>query len=206
MYTLYTRPSTGGFVAEAVLALAGAPFERVNISKTVAPDPGFLAISPLGQVPVLTLPDGSSLTESAAICTLIAERHPEAALAPAPGSPIRADFLRWMSFMSSALYPAVLRYYYAQRYTADPDGVQAVKEAAAAELDRGFAVLDQALEGRDWLVGDAFSVADVYLLMIASWHPLGKKARAAWPNIERLCAAQRDNPVIRELNATHEMW
>lgn len=206
MYTLYTRPGSGGFVAEAVLALAGAPFERVNISKAVEPNPDFLAISPLGQVPVLTLPDGTSLTESAAICTLIAERHPEAALAPAPGSPTRADFLRWMAFMSSALYPAVLRFYYAQRYTADPEGVKAVKDAAAAELDRGFAIVDRALEGRNWLVGDAFSVADIYLLMMASWHPQAEKARATWLNIERLCAAQRDNPVIKDLNARHEMW
>lgn len=144
MYKLYTRPGSGGFVVEAALALAKAPFEQIDVPKSDRPDPAFLAISPLNQVPALTLPDGSSLTESAAICILLAERHPRAGLAPAADAPARADFLRWMAFMSSALYPAVLRFYYAPRYTVDADGAKAVKQAAVAEMDRGFAVVDAA--------------------------------------------------------------
>ena len=146
MYKLYTRPGSGGFVVEAALALANAPFEQIDVPKTDRPDPAFLDISPLNQVPVLTLPDGSSMTESAAICILLAERHPNAGLAPAVDAPARADFLRWMAFMSSVLYPAVLRFYYAYRYTADADGTKAVKQAAVAEMDRGFAVVDAALQ------------------------------------------------------------
>ncbi|MBN9552122.1 MAG: glutathione S-transferase family protein, partial [Alphaproteobacteria bacterium] len=145
MYKLYTRPGSGGFVVEAALAMAGVPFEQIDVPKQETPDPAFLAISPLCQVPALTLPDGHSLTESAAICILLAERHPEAGLAPEAGSPGRADFLRWMAFMSSVLYPAALRLYYAHRYTADAGGVGAVKEAAVAEMDRGFAIVDDAL-------------------------------------------------------------
>ena len=73
--------------------------------------------------------------------------------------------------MSSALYPAILRFYYAHRYTADAEGVKAVKQAAVAEMDRGFAILDKALAGRDWLVGERLSVADIYLIMLVAWHP-----------------------------------
>lgn len=127
MYTLYTRPGSGGFVVEAALAMADAPFRQIDVPKKDPPDPAFLAVSPLNQVPALTLPDGCSLTESAAICILLAERHPQAGLSPEAGSPGRADFLRWMAFMSSVLYPAILRLYYAHRYTASADGVQAVK-------------------------------------------------------------------------------
>lgn len=206
MYKLYTRPGSGGFVVEAALALADAPFEQVDVVKTDRPDPAFLAISPLNQVPVLTLPDGRSMTESAAICILLAERHPEAGLAPALDAPARVDFLRWMTFMSSVLYPAILRLYYAHRYTADPDGVNAVKQAALAEMDRGFAIVDTALEGRDWLVGDSFSLADIYLIMLVAWHPKVEKVRTAWPNIERLWAGLREHPVMRRLNASHDMW
>ncbi|MET3523318.1 glutathione S-transferase family protein [Mesorhizobium abyssinicae] len=206
MYRLYTRPGSGGFVVEAALALAGAPFDQVDVPKKDPPDQAFLEISPLNQVPVLTLPDGRSITESAAICILLAERHPEAGLAPAAGSPARADFLRWMAFMSSVLYPAGLRFYYAHRYTAAPDGVEAVKQAALAEMDRGFAILDKALAGRDWLVGDRLSLADVYLIMLAAWHPEIGKVAAAWPDIERLWARLRDHDLIRKLNAAHAMW
>ncbi|ANT49180.1 glutathione S-transferase family protein [Mesorhizobium amorphae] len=206
MYKLYTRPGSGGFVAEAALALAGAPFDRIDVPKQDPPDPVFLDISPLNQVPVLTLPDGSSITESAAICILLAERHPEAGLAPAAGSPARADFLRWMAFMSAAVYPAMLRLYYAHRYTVDAEGVKAVKQAAVAEMDRGFAILDKALAGRDWLVGERLSVADIYLIMLVAWHPEVEKARAAWPDIERLWARLRDHELMRKLNAAHDMW
>jgi glutathione S-transferase len=206
MYKLYTRPGSGGFVVEAALALANVPFEQIDVPKTDRPDPAFLGISPLNQVPVLTLPDGSSMTESAAICILLAERHPNAGLAPAVDTPARADFLRWMTFMSSVLYPAVLRFYYAYRYTADPDGTKAVKQAAVAEMDRGFAVLDAALQGRDWLVGSQLSLADIYLVMLVAWHPDVDSARTAWPNIERLWSKLRDNPLMKTLNTSHEMW
>ena len=204
MYKLYTRPNSGGFVVEAALALAGVPFDQIDVPKP--PDPTFLAISPLNQVPVLTLPDGNSITESAAMCILLAERHPEADLAPAIGSPTRADFLRWMTFMSSVIYPAALRFFYAHRYTADPGGLEAVKQAAVAEMDRGFAILDTALENRDWLVGDRLSLADIYLVMLIAWHPEVEKVRTAWPNIERLWAGLREHPVMRKLNTSHDMW
>lgn len=206
MYKLYTRPGSGGFVVEAALALAGVPFDQVDVPKKDTADPAFLAISPLNQVPVLTLPDGHSITESAAICILLAERHPAANLAPAAGSDARADFLRWMAFISAVLYPAVLRFYYAYRYTADADGVKAVKAAAVAEMDRGFTIIDNALAGRDWLAGDSLSIADIYLIMLVAWHPEPEKARAAWPNIERLWRKLRAHDLMRRLNASHEMW
>jgi glutathione S-transferase len=206
MYKLYTRANTGGFVVEAALILAGVPFDQIGVPKSASPDQAFLDISPLNQVPVLVLPDGSSMTESAAICILLAERHPEANLAPAANSPERADFLRWMMFMSSVIYQADLRFFYAHRYTADPGGVDAVKQAAISEMDRGFAILDAALESRDWLVGERLSLADIYLVMLVAWHPDVDKARADWPNIERLWSALRAHPLMKRLNASHEMW
>ncbi|WP_019169933.1 glutathione S-transferase family protein [Pseudaminobacter salicylatoxidans] len=206
MYKLYTRPGSGGFVAEAAFALADVPYERINVAKSEAADPQFRVVSPLGQVPALALPEGGSMTESAAICILLGERYPEAGLAPGLGDEARADFLRWMAFLSSALYPAVLRRYYAPRYTADPAGKVAVEDAATAEIDRLFAVVDAQLAGRDWLAGERLSLADVYLLMLYSWHPEAEGARGSFPNVERVCEGLRQHPVLRELNAAHELW
>lgn len=206
MYTLYTRPGSGGFVTEAALLLADQPFEQIDLPKTDSPEASFLKISPLNKVPALVLPDGSSMIESAAICILLAEIHPEAALAPAPGSRDRADFLRWVAFMASSIYPAVLRYYYPHRYTTDAEGKQAVKQAAVAEMDQEIAVLDAALAGREWLVGDRMTIADIYLLMLVCWHPETAHTRAARPNVERLCAKLREHPTLKQLNVKHEMW
>ena len=137
------------------------------------------------------------MTELAAICILLAERHPEADLAPAMNSPARPDFLRWMAFMSSVVYPAMLRLFYAHRYTADPTAWNSVKQAAVSEIDRGFAIVDAALEGHDWLVGDRLSLADIYLVMLVAWHPEVEKVPTAWPNIERLWAGLREHQVIK---------
>lgn len=206
MYTLYTRPGSGGFVVEAALVLAGVPFKQVDVEKSEQPDPAFLKISPLNQVPVLGLPDSKSMTESAAMCILLAERHPQAELAPAGDMPARADFLRWMALMASVIYPADLRFYYARRYTTEAGGEKGVRQAAVAEMDRGFAMLDDALRSREWLAGERFSLADIYLLMLFSWHPETERARATWKNVERMCAGLRGHPVMEGLNARHEMW
>jgi glutathione S-transferase len=206
MYKVYSRPGSGGFVVEAALALANVPFETIPVVKTDKPDPAFLGISPLNQVPVLVLPDGRSMTESAAICILLAERHPEAALAPAVDAPGRIEFLRWIVFMSSTIYPAMLRLFYADRYTSDAGGTEAVKQAALAEIDRDFGIVDAALHGRDWLAGETMSLADIYLIMLVAWHPDLDKAHAAWANIERVWATLRAHPVIKTLNISHAMW
>lgn len=206
MYKLYTRAGSGGFVVEAALELAGAPFERIDVAKGVDPDERFAEVSPLRQVPALVLPEGGAMTELAAMCQLIAERYPASGLAPAADAPDRPDFLRWMTFMTSVMYPALLRIYYAPRYTADPDGIEAVKAAALAEVDRGFGIVDQALEGKLWLAGERMSIADIYLLMLVCWHPEPRKAEGAWPEIARVSAMLRDVPVIKDLNVQHEMW
>ena len=114
MYTLYTRAGSGGFVAEAALSMAGAPFKTVEVERG-STDAAFRGISPLGQVPVLTLPDGQLDHRVGG------DLHPHRRsasrrrrLSPAPDSPDRPQFLRWMLFMSSVLYPALLRVFYAR--------------------------------------------------------------------------------------------
>lgn len=155
MYKLYTRAGSGGFVIEAALKIAGVPFEQIEVPKRAEPDPEFLKISPMNQVPVLVLPDGHAVPETAAICILLGELHPNAGLGPVAGEPGRADFLRWLAFMTSSVYMANLRYYYPHRSTTDTAGIEAVKKAAIIEMDKEISVLDRALAGRDWLVGDS---------------------------------------------------
>lgn len=204
MYRLYTRPGSGGFVVEAALQAADAKFELIDVPKGVPHDPAFLAVSPLGQVPAIVLPGGKPVTESAAICILLAEQYPAARLAPAAGTPERANFLRWMIFLSG-VYLADLRYFYAHRYTADPAGIEPVKQAALAEMDRDFAILDDALAGRQGLAGER-SIADVYLLMLAHWHPVADRPRDEWKNIVRVCEALKREPALAELNKRHRIW
>jgi glutathione S-transferase len=205
MYTVYSRPGSGGFIVEAALTIAGAPFEVVNIDRQNPPS-DYFELSPFGQVPALTLPDGRTITESAAICLLLMETFPNADLGPRAGERERPEFLRWVMFLASMLYPALMRYWFSSRCTTEPEGKPAVKQAAIIDADRGFNVIEQALEGRAWLAGDRRSVADLYVLVLAHWHPVSDKPRPEWVNIVALCERLKTDPVLAKLNETHRLW
>ena len=106
MYTLYWRAGTAAFAPQALLEEIGAPYEKVHIKETDAAQTSeaFRAVNPLGQVPALVLPDGTVMTESAAMTIYLADLNPELGLAPAPDDPARAVYLRWMVFMAAKLY------------------------------------------------------------------------------------------------------
>lgn len=168
-YKLYTRPGTGGFAVECALVTAGAAHEVIVTDKDAQASDAFGRLNPMRQVPTMVLPDGTVMTESAAMLIHLAAAHPGKGLAPAPGTPAHATFLRWMLFMAVNLYEADLRYFYADRYTADASGVPAVKTAAIAHMARSFAVIDPALG--PWVCGTSRSIADAYLAMLAAWSP-----------------------------------
>ncbi|HQN52298.1 MAG TPA: glutathione S-transferase N-terminal domain-containing protein, partial [Phenylobacterium sp.] len=106
--TLYGAPGSGAVAVEAALTLIGQPYSLIDAVTWDEDDrtsgDRVLAANPLRQVPALVLPTGEVLTESAAILIWLAEQYPDARLAPAPGDPRRGQFLRWMSFVSAAIY------------------------------------------------------------------------------------------------------
>src|SRR5215472_5950627 len=105
-YTVYGSPGSGSVPVEAALTLIGAPYEVIGetIVRDVARNPAVLKVNPLGQVPALVLPSGEVMTESAAILIYLADRYPEARLAPSPSDEQRPAFLRWMTYVSAAIY------------------------------------------------------------------------------------------------------
>ena len=185
-YQLYNRDGSGGFVVEAVLALAQVPFELVKLpSRPGTPLPEtFRETNPWGQVPVLITPEGDRLTESAAIVIHLAACYPDKNLAPTPGSRDHAIFLRWMVFMSANLYESVLRAGYPSRYTTDPEGSPAVSEAAKRRLKDGLRLIDDAIEEGSYPLGESISAADIYLVMFHAWYSHSGEVR--FPAIEAL--------------------
>src|SRR5262245_4079140 len=132
MYTLFGRPGSGSLVCEVLLARSGAPHEIVDLEK--APDGSPTAqlreLNPLGQVPVLVLPDGRRMTESAAITQFLGARFPETGLAPAEADDDWPIYLRWLAYLATAIYMTELRLFYGPRYTTDPEGGKGVAAAA----------------------------------------------------------------------------
>lgn len=208
MYVLHTSRGTGGFAVEAVLAEAGAEYRVVEVDtkKNEHRKKSFLKLNPMAQVPVLTLPDGTVMTESAAMVIHLADTLGGGKLAPKPGSAKRAHYLRWLAFMAVNPYTADLRYFYCDRYTTDPAGAEAVKAAALRDMNDQFAILDKALGAGLYLLGNSFSAADPYLLMLCTWHPEPAKLFAERKNLARLCQRVKARKAIAPLNAFHKLW
>jgi len=200
-YTLYSHPGSGGFAVEAGLTLAGQDVRTVLIDTKQGKQfsESFRAINPWCQVPALQLPDGTLMTESAAMVIHIADAFPEAGLAPTPGSPAHADFLRWIVFMTINIYEGDLRGYYPERYTTDPAGADGVAAAGFAHMQRGLQTMEDVLADRPFVLGGAFSLADIYLAMVRAWY----RPPFETPNIGRVTDAVRSHPQIAPLWQAH---
>jgi glutathione S-transferase len=154
MMQLYWCPRTRSFSALWLMEEAGVPYERmlIDISKGAQKTPEYLAINPMGKVPALKDGD-ATLAEAAAICSYVAERHPEAKLAPPPGDPKRAKYLYWLFFGPGCVEPAMVQL--ATRIEMNPTS------AGWGDAQRVFDVLDAALATGPWLLGETFSAADI---------------------------------------------
>lgn len=202
-YVLYSSKGSGAFAVEAALAKAGARYETVPVDTANGDqnDPKFVAINPMRQVPALKLPDGSVMTESAAMVIHIANVHPDKGLAPTIGSSGHAAYLRWMVFMAANIYEADLRYFYAERYTQDPKGVEGVKAAGAAYMAKCFGVVEEALANGPFLCGKTMTIADAYLAMLGTWSPEPLKL----PRIGKIVAAVAADSAYGPVWARHGM-
>jgi glutathione S-transferase len=162
---LHYLPGSAAMAPHATLAEIGVEYELVGV---VRDEQGrssdeYLALNPWGKVP--TLEDGDFvLTESAAICLYLAERFPDARLAPAAGTRERAELYRWLLWLSNTVQTGLLRHIYPERY-----GTAGVVEAADADLHAHFDLVDTRLAGRTWLVGGERTVADLFLFMVTRW-------------------------------------
>jgi glutathione S-transferase len=154
MMQLYWAPRSRSFSALWLMEETGQPYERVliDIRTGAQRSPDYLAINPMGKVPALK--DGeATLAEAAAICAYVAERYPEAKLAPPLGSPLRAKYLYWLFFAPGCVEPAMVQ-------IATKIEMNSVA-AGWGDAQRVFDVLDAALSKGPWILGEDFSVSDI---------------------------------------------
>lgn len=206
MYTLYNTPGAGGFVVQAILEEAGLAHKLIHLDFEAGEhkQKAYTDINPLGQVPSLILPDGSVMTESAAMLIYLCDAHPDAGLAPSPTDPLRASYLRWMLFLSANIYTTNLRCYHPEDYTS-ADDTEPVREVAERQLTERWAIVDGALaENGPWLLGASYSALDIYAMMIAQWAPDPEANFAQFPHLKRLCDAVRARPAIARIVPQHD--
>jgi glutathione S-transferase len=207
MYRLYARPGTGSVAIEAILETAGAPYEVEVVERSEdGRSPEKLArVNPLGQVPVLVLPDGQIMTESAAMVLYLADKYPKMDLAPPLSSSERAAYLRWVTYLATNIYMTGLCAYYPDRYTSDQNGGKCVKSAALARMAREWEVYATALGDRPFILGDKMSAADIYAAMQATWNFDVPAFFKKHPNLRQMYDRVTAHPAIAKVWGRNEM-
>ncbi|MEI7036123.1 glutathione S-transferase family protein [Fulvimonas yonginensis] len=197
MYTLYYAPGAASMVVHLALLEAGAPYDLrlVDLDAGAQRDPAYLALNPHGVVPTLVV-DGRPLGESSALLMLLAERHPEAGLAPAPGTPGRGAWYAWIAYLASTLMPPFRLWFYPQDLHDTPDVRAAVQRRIEGVWDHLQAHL--ATQGPH-LLGEQFSGADLLLTMLMRWSRNMPRPATQWPALAQLADRVRARPSWRRL-------
>jgi len=177
MMTLLAHPGFGSALIEAQLDLYGLPYAREvldNPFESAAARARIAEVNPAGQLPVLILPSGEAMTESAAITLHLADLARSEALVPGPEAPERARFLRWLVFAVAQIYPSFSYADAPERFVADAEARPAFEAAVLAHRERLHLVWE-AEAGAPWFLGERFSALDLYVATMTRWRP-----RRAW--------------------------
>ena len=178
MIQLHYSPGTAAMAPHILLEELGLPYDNllVDTAQGMHHSDAYRRLNPNGLVPALT--DGDLvLYEAAAICLHLCDTHPAAGLAPAVGSAERAHFYKWLIWLTNTLQPALIVYFYPERWMSPSHAAGAAELKAHAEAKVGL-MLDQldaelarlsAVHAKPWLLGAEYSAVDIYAMMLCRW-------------------------------------
>jgi glutathione S-transferase len=191
---LYFKPGACSLSPHIVLRELGLPFDLdcvdTKAGKTAAGQ-DFRTINPKGYVPTLQLDDGAVLTEGVAIVQYLADRKPEAQLAPKSGSLERYQLQEWLNYIATELHKGFGGPLFA---SASEEAKQAAREAYGKKLD----FLAQRLEKGEFLLGERFTVADAYLFTVLTWSKGRGIQLENWPALKKYFDRIAARPAVRE--------
>jgi GST-like protein len=191
---LYGAQASGSIAVEAALTLLGLPYALIE-GATWAHESARERLAPVNamrQVPTLIYPDGEVMTESAAILVDLADRHPAARLSPAVDDSRRRQFLRWMVYVSSAIYSLHWIKPDVRRIGAPEASRAAVIDAVHERIAFCWQNMDAQLEPGPYLLGRELTVLDLYVTVVSRFGPWRKRFYAAAP---------RMTPVVKRVDA-----
>lgn len=195
MYTLYYSPGSASLVVHLALLEIGAPYrlELVDFGAGAQRSPAYLALNPQGVVPTLLI-DGRPVAESAALLMVLAERHPDAGLAPPPGSAAREAWYQWIMYLSTTVAATFRFWFYPQNLGANGD-LPETREALRQRIEGAWDRLDAELSAHGpYLLGREFSGVDLLLTMLMRWSRKMPRPATEWPALKALADRVRARP------------
>lgn len=199
-YTVFGAVGSGSVPVEATLALLGIPYDLVEGVTWVdeAARKRVEAVNPMRQVPALVFPSGEIMTESAAILIHLADRYPQAQLAPPIGDPRRAQYLRWMAYVSSSIYALFW-------IKGDPMRIAASKADAPRVIDRVhdriaecWANMDRQIAPGRYILGDELTVLDLYVTVISRFGPWRTRFYKTAPRLAEIVRRVDADPRLQD--------
>lgn len=189
---LFYKPGACSFSPHIVLREAGVDFTLVKVdlmTKRLENGDDYFAINPKGQVPALQLDDGTLLTEGMAIVQYLADTVPDRRLLAPVGSITRYQTLSWLTWIATEFHKGFTPLF-------RPDTPEDYKPVARALLEKKLAYVNESLEGKQWIVGTRFSVADAYLFTVLRWAPHVGLNLDALSNITAYMARVEARPAV----------
>ena len=170
MLTYYYAPRTCALAAHSALEHAGANYEAIvlNFAAQAQRSPEFLAINPKGRVPALVTERGI-LTEIPALLLFVAQRFPEAGLAPLDDIFALAQMQAFNSYLCSTVHVAHAHRVRGARWADDPAAIEAMKAKVPQNMTECMLLIEKTMLQGPWVLGDCYSVADMYLYTISGW-------------------------------------
>jgi glutathione S-transferase len=207
---LHYFPSNASFAPHILLEELGIPFQLdlVKRDEGALSSPEYLAMNPNGLIPVLV--DGDTvLYETATILLHLADTHPASLLAPRMASAERAQFYKWLIWLTNTLQPALIAYFYPQRWVAEGNIDGAAQVKAAAETRIG-ALLDQleaqlAQHSGPWLLGADYSAADPLALTLCRWTRGFARPARSLPQLSAYLHRMLARPAVQRAVATEAL-
>lgn len=170
MYQLYYYPLNASMAAHFILEALAVDYQLIKVDreKNAHKADVYLALNPAGRIPTL-VHDELVLFESAAICSYLAERHPEAQLIPEITNPQRAKYLQWTAYLTNTLQTELMLYFYPERHTTNPQNSDSIVAAQTERIQNALQILDNALSNQRYLLGDKLSICDYFFFMLCVW-------------------------------------
>lgn len=192
---LYYTPSVCSLAPHIVLREAGYEFEleKVNL-KTKKTESGedFSAINDKSSVPFLVLDSGETLTEGVAIVQYLADQKPETNLAPKNGTMERVHLQEWLSYISTEIHKTHWPLFYTNQV-----GEQA-SQVYLQKLKKAYDYVANAMQDKQYLMGDQFTVADAYMYTVLNWHKFIKVDMSPWPVLVEYQQRVAARPKVQE--------
>lgn len=198
---LYYAKGSSSIAARIILEELGVQHTSscVDLSKQENRTPEYLALNPMGMIPLLILDDGTILTENIAILSYLGEYKPESGLLPKPGTLERHKANEWLAFIGTELQKTITHIVRIKEFSNEEKCQKELIKNLKHKLYERILVTELRLDGLDYCVMQQFGVCDAYLFYIVNRMTVLKMETAEYSNLIRVIENVKKRPMVQKI-------